>query len=136
MLDRALELYDEAINTDPKNPNHYIKKSFVYAEKAARQKDKQSLYDTAIALTNTAIKLDKSSARAYYDRACYKHLRGGINKAEALHDLETAIKYNDMMRKMAKLDPDLKDLHHDAYFTKLVNTESVGAASEKAAASA
>ena len=80
--------------------------------------------------------LDKASARAYYDRACYKHLRGGASKPEVLHDLETAIKYNDMMRKMAKLDPDLKDLHHDPHFKKLVNTETVRTTSEKVAASA
>jgi tetratricopeptide (TPR) repeat protein len=124
MFDRALELFDEAIRTDPKNPNHYIKKSFVYASKAEGEKDKKTkrtLYETAIALTDQAIRLDESSARAYYDRACYKHLIGGDR--DALHDLATAIKNNDTMRKMAKLDPDLESLRDDGDFKKLVDTE-------------
>lgn len=133
LLDRSLELFDEAIAADPTNPDHYIKKSFVYAEKAATAEDKSLLYDSAIALTNMALKVDESCARAYYDRACYKQLKGGAT-ADVLRDLETAIKHNDVMRKLAKLDPDFKQLREAASFKKLVDSEPTPNASTKIAA--
>ncbi len=135
LFDRAIEQFKAAIECEPENPNHYIKMSFVYADKAAREKDKAH-YDKAIALTNEAIEHDKSSAtkkataRAYYDRACYKQM-SGLAASDVLSDLERAIKANPVMRDMARLDPDLDGLRQEAQYKKLVDTETVGADTKK-----
>ncbi len=121
--DEALDLYDQAIKIEPNNPHHYIQKSFVYANRAEKTKDK-FLYEMAINLTNQTLQVDEKNARAYYDRACYKHSMGQP-KEKVLPDLETAFKLNDYTRKMAKHDPDLKDFEQDEDFKKLVQTEIV-----------
>lgn len=139
LYDEALLLFDEAIKNDPNNANCYIRKSFVYAERAASLKssaEKASLYDSAIQLTDTAIGVDPSSARAYYDRACYHQLKKEKgSKERILSDLKTAIEKNDYMKKMARYDPDLESLRNDPDFKKLVEAETPINHETKAAAS-
>lgn len=121
-LDEALEIYKEAVDAEPDDPYNYVEVSLAYAEKAEKTGDK-SLYNDANIWIEKALLKDKQYARALYDRACYKHqLHRPIE--EVLQDLRSAIKLNDIIKTIARLDPDFNDLHTDEKFKGLVGLVS------------
>jgi hypothetical protein len=146
MWDAAINLYDEAIRIEPANAENYLQKSFVYADQGeaalkelkkegvesekgrAAQETVNRMYDNAILWAEKAVEADKTSARAYYDRACYKHVRKAVDDKVVFADLATAFSKadGDVMRKMAKADPDFKDLLTNPSFQELLDKE-VGA---------
>jgi hypothetical protein len=143
MWDEALNVYDEAIRIEPNSAENYLQKSFVYADQAeaalkelkaagadtekakAAQEKANRMYDNAILLAEKAVDVDKVSARAFYDRACYKHKRRVVPDKEVFDDLATAFGLDDIMRKLAKADPDFSDLLSSPDFKKLVDKDVV-----------
>jgi len=89
-------------------------------------------YESAVQMTEKALSIDKSSARAYYDRACYKS-RLGKDKQEVLGDLKEAIDRNDMLRRMAEFDPDFESLQSDKHFKNLLRAGAARESKEETA---
>ncbi len=154
MWDEAINLYEEASKIEPANGENYLLKSFVYADQAelalkevekegaatekgkAAQERANRMYDNAISLAQRAVEADKTSARAYYDLACYKHMRKAVDDKVVFADLATAFSKadGDIVRKMAKADPDFKDLVANPKFQELLDKEVAAPSTDGAAA--
>jgi len=136
MWTEAKDQLDFAIKVDENNPQPWIEQSLLYAAQAEdkeneSQPEKQRvLYAKAVEATTTAIAKmkdpamkdgeDKTFARAYFDRACYK-CRMGSPKEEVLADLKEAIKRNDMLKKMATHDRDFSSIKDTEEFKKVLS---------------
>jgi tetratricopeptide (TPR) repeat protein len=84
------------------------------------REEKTKLIEEAIDATSEAIKLNPTYDRAYYNRACYRSLNR--KTADALNDLEKAIRLFPLNRLYAKSDPDFEALQRDERFQFLVES--------------
>lgn len=66
---------------------------------------------------NKALELSPNYPELIYNRACIYCLMG--DKANAIVELEKAIKLNPSFKLNAKIDEDFKNLYNDADFKKL-----------------
>lgn len=123
----ALRTCEELISVEPSNPENYVIKSMVYADRKEAHD-----YEEAIKLVNEAIKKDDKCDRAYYDLACYIQLNNG-SKRDVLENLGKAIDLEPMNRQWAPLDPDFAALQNDAGFKKLMGDAATPIAHEQAA---
>ncbi len=82
-LDKALRMYDKALDLDPTNARAYVNRSDIYLQD-------RSTYDQAIAEASKAIELDPSLAEAYVNRASALVDMGHLAHSGSHHDQSTA----------------------------------------------
>lgn len=103
--------------------------AFILKAKVFRR---QGMLGAAILELDTVIGRNQKSARALYNRACYRQL-AGHKKADVLLDLESAIRNRPLYRNVARLDSDFAGIRTDSDFKHLVGAAESGrtAAAEK-----
>jgi len=106
----GLALAERALKLDPNHVGAHLEKG--------RALKRLGKLQEALAAVEQALKVDQNSARALYNRACYRFLLG-TPAAEILPDLEKAFTLMPKLRKDSIRDDDLKELRASDDFQKL-----------------
>lgn len=110
--DRAKIIYDKALLIDSKSEPAKIG--------LAKSLRRLNRIKDAISILSEVIELNPNAERAYYNRACYKHLSQEYNKEDILRDLQKAVSLFDFYREYALDDVDFKDLREDPDFKRIL----------------
>jgi tetratricopeptide (TPR) repeat protein len=110
----ALGFYDEALGVQPDHQGALIGKAKALVRRTPPD------YPEAIGILSRVIDGDPSSARAYYNRACYRSL-SGADAVTAISDLTEAVRLAPHYRKHARMDKDFSRLRDMAEFRALIS---------------
>ena len=112
---RAKIIYDKALLIDPTSEPARIG--------LAKSLRRMKRLTEAIEVLTEVIELNPKAERAYYNRACYKHLSSEYNKNEVLRDLAKAVTLFDFYREYALEDKDFKDLQNDTDYKRTLQQQ-------------
>ena len=113
--DRAKIIYDKALLIDPTS-----EPAMIGLAKSLRRMERLT---EAIEVLSEVIELNPKAERAYYNRACYKHLSSEYNKKEVLRDLAKAVTLFDFYREYALEDKDFEDIKNDTDYQRTLQQQ-------------
>jgi len=90
--DRAIELFDRALDADPGFAQAYAGLADALAQKAYKSESRKGLIDSAIAMSTRAINLDAELSDGYKARGLAYHYRGDYDRA--LEEYKKAVERN------------------------------------------
>lgn len=114
-FEKGLTLAELALKHDPKWVNAYIEKG--------RALKRLGRIEEALRSVQEALAIQPSDPKALYNRACYNCLLGKP-KEQILPDLKKAFDAFPKLRKHARTDPDLDNIHNLPEFNELVGNQS------------
>lgn len=119
-LDKAIDMLDEALASDPNYVIAYVEKARALKRKALLRQgpEREALIKSAIDVLEKARALRPDHYPAIYNIACYKALLGAPVE-EVLRDLKRAIGLNPRLKEVARQDPDLERIRQSEEFKQL-----------------
>lgn len=111
--DSALIIYNKALLIDPNSEPGKIGKA-----KALRR---HGNIEEAVSTLTDVIEINPRAERAYYNRACYKHLSSSHTKEDTLRDLQKAVHLFNFYQAYALEDKDFEDMWGDSDFRSAIN---------------
>lgn len=123
LLDEPQKCYQAALGIDPVDTEALMGAAKVARRRAElaklQDRDPDDYWKAAIKALDGITDRDKQSARAFYNKACYKNLMGRPS-GEVLKDLKVAIDLSPALKDRARTDPDFATLKDkDADFNKM-----------------
>jgi tetratricopeptide (TPR) repeat protein len=113
LFSNALESIEKALRWLPHDEDVLLQKARIYK--------KLEDLGTAIRICNEVLEINRDSARAHFNLACYLYLTDPVtNLPDVLDHLKTAIRIDPLFKNNAKNDPDLNNLQENEEFKKIM----------------